>query len=84
MDFIVEQNRIYKVDDEGKLLAEVLFPNDEDGWVTVTRTYVDNSLRGQNIAGKLMEALVTELQSQGKKAKATCPYAIKWFAQHPE
>ena len=84
MDFTVEQNRIFRVDDQGKLLAEVLFPNSEEGLVTITRTFVDDSLRGQNVASKLMEALVPELQSQNKKAKAVCSYAKQWFAQHPE
>jgi len=84
MDFIVEKNRIYKLDENGKLLAEVLFPESEDGTVTITRTFVDDSLRGQGVAGKLILALTEELKSQGKPAEPACSYAVKWFGDHPE
>ena len=84
MEFTVEQNRIYKQDDNGKLMAEVLFPAENDGVAVITRTFVDESLRGQGIAGQLMQALVAELQTQGGQVRAVCSYAVKWFAQHPE
>lgn len=84
MNFVIESNRIYKEDDSGKLLAEVLFPQSSGDTVTITHTFVDASLRGQGIADKLMQALVTKLQSDNIKAKLVCPYAVKWFEKHPE
>jgi predicted GNAT family acetyltransferase len=84
MKFTFEQNRIYHCDGQGKLLAEVLFPGENEDTAAITHVFVDESLRGQGIAGKLMEAFVSELQARGKKAKAVCPYAVKWFEKHPE
>jgi predicted GNAT family acetyltransferase len=84
VDFTLECNRIYKQNETGKLLAEVLFPNSGDDTVTITHTFVDPSLRGQGIASQLLLALVGEIQAQDKKAKAVCPYAVKWFEEHPE
>ena len=84
MEFTTEQNRIYKQDEHGKLLAELLFPDRDGGIVAFTHTFVDESLRGQGIADQLMHAAVAELQAQGKRAKAFCSYAIWWFEQHPE
>ena len=84
MDFTVEQNRIYMQDEQGKLLAEVLFPDDESGTTVITSTFVDGSLKGQSIADKLLRSVVAELQAQNKQTKVQCSYAIKWFEAHPE
>ena len=50
MEFIYEANRIYINDEEGKMIAEITFP-----LVDIDHTYVSNVLRGQGIAGKVME-----------------------------
>ena len=89
MDFIYESNRIYKADDTNKVIAEVTFPKISDigvsdATVNLNHTFVDKSLRGQGIAGKLMEALATRLRKENKKAILTCPYAIDWFEKHTE
>lgn len=82
MDFITEPNRIYAEDASGKLLAEITFPETEPGICTVDHTFVDASLRGQGIAGKLMELAVSEIRKQNKQTAATCSFAQKWLAQH--
>lgn len=55
MEFIYEANRIYINDEEGKMIAEITFPLIGDKLVDLDHTYVSNVLRGQGIAGKLME-----------------------------
>ena len=84
MEFTIEKNRIYRQDEQGKLLAELLIPGEEDGAKAITHVFVDESLRDQGIADQLMRAAIAELESQGQQAKAVCPYAVKWFAKHPE
>ena len=54
MEFIVEENRIY-FEQDGRLLAQVTFPQRADGIVEIDHTFVDDSLRGQGIAGMLMQ-----------------------------
>jgi len=83
-NFIQEQNRIYQMNDNNDVIAEVTFPAISDNVVNVNHTFVDDSLRGQGIAGKLMEATVATLREQNKKAQLTCTYAITWFEKHPE
>lgn len=88
MDFIYESNRIYKTDNN-KVIAEVTFPNISDitasnSTVNINHTFVDNSLRGQGVAGQLMEAVATKLREENKKAVLTCSYAISWFEKHAE
>ncbi|MDR1564341.1 MAG: N-acetyltransferase [Oscillospiraceae bacterium] len=84
MDFTIETNRIYHIDKSGKLLAEVLFPQESEHTVAITRTFVDESLRGQGVADKLLMALTEALKADGRKAKPNCAYALKWFEKHPE
>lgn len=84
MNFIYETNQIALYDSNHKLLAEVTFPDIDENTVNINHTFVDESLRGQGIAPKLMEAAVSQLKSQRKKAVLTCSYAADWFQKHPE
>ncbi|MCI8835437.1 MAG: N-acetyltransferase [Ruminococcus sp.] len=86
MDFIYQKNRIALYDNEKpeKMLAEVTFPSTDSDTVEINHTFVDDSLRGQGIAGKLMTAAAQELRRQEKKAVLSCSYAVKWFEKHPE
>lgn len=84
MDFIYQPNRIYSVNEAGKVVAEVTFPSRSERVVEITHTFVDDSLRGQGIAGQLMAAVVEKVRSDRKKAFPSCSYAAKWFEAHPE
>ena len=84
MNFSYEQNRIFLLDENGKLIAEVTFPETSENIVDINHTFVDVSLRGQGIAAKLMKEAYHEIKKQNKKAILTCEYAIKWFAKNTE
>lgn len=83
MRLIHEANRIYAADDAGETIAEITFPM-RDGVADINHTFVDDSLRGQGVADKLVRAAAEQIRSAGWPARATCPYASKWFRQHPE
>lgn len=82
MKFNVEKNRIY-YEENGKTLAEVTFIGDEEV-LTINHTFVDDRLRGQGIASKLVQEAVNEIKRQNKKVQASCSYAVKWLEKHPE
>lgn len=84
MNFIHEDHKIYLNDENQHMIAVVTFPRVQDNVVNIDHTYVDNSLRGQGIAGKLMNETVIQLREKNWKAKLTCSYAVKWFEEHPE
>lgn len=84
MDFTHQPNRIVSYGSENQLLAEITFPSVDDSTVDIDHTFVDPSLRGQNIADQLMRAVVEILRTEDKKAILTCPYAVHWFDKHPE
>lgn len=82
MDLIKEPNRVYALDGEGGLLAEVTFPDEGVDAVLVNHTYVDERLRGQGVAGRLMEAAVEVARARGKRIIPSCSYAVAWFQKH--
>lgn len=82
MNFIKEQNRIYLQNETGKIIAEITFEEIEKGIYNIDHTFVDESLRGQGIASKLVEEAVKEIESKGGKVEATCSYAKKWIEKH--
>lgn len=84
MDFTYNPNQIALYDSNHTLLAEVTFPDTDQNTVNINHTFVDDSLRGQGIAGQLLEAAAKQLRSQGKKAVPTCSYAVAWFEKNPE
>lgn len=84
MNFIKEENRIYLLDETGKTIAEITFEEIEKGVFNINHTFVDESLRGQGIASKLVEDAVKAIKEKGGKIQATCSYAVKWLENHKE
>lgn len=82
--FEIHSNAVRYVDDAGTILAEVTFPAIDTATVDINHTFVDPSLRGQGIAGKLLEHVAQELEETKRRAVASCSYAAAWFAKHPE
>ena len=83
MEFQHEKERIFALDESGKLIAEVTFPT-MDGVATIDHTFVDDSLRGPGVAGQLLRAATDHLRSDGVQIRPTCSYAVRWFGEHPE
>ncbi len=84
MEFITEQNRIYSTDELGKVITEITFPSRDEVRMDINHVYVDESLRGQGLAGHLMVLAYNEIKLRGKKIVAKCPYAISWFKKNPD
>ena len=82
MEFQREPGRIYAMDGD-KLIAEVTFPA-QDGVAVIDHTFVDDSLRGQGVAGKLVRAAADQIRADGQKAEVVCSYAKVWFENHLE
>lgn len=83
MDFIKEENRVYCAEN-GKTLAEITFPQVKANVVEINHTFVDESLRGQGVAGKLIEAAYDVIKISGRKAVPTCSYAVSWFEKNAD
>lgn len=84
MDFNYESNQITARGADGKLLAQITFPDVDSETVDINHTFVDSSLQGQGIAGQLVQAAANTLRIRKKKAVVSCSYAVRWFEKHQE
>ncbi|MDO4680796.1 MAG: GNAT family N-acetyltransferase [Aerococcus sp.] len=83
---IVQEGKAFVIKDEkGERVAEITWMEPEEGdFIIANHTWVDDSLRGQGIAGMLLDRLVKETDQAGKKIKALCPYVVGRFKKEPE
>ena len=82
MEFKKEENRIYLDDENGETIAEIEFENIGENVYNIYHTFVDESLRGQGVAAKLVENAVKLIQEKGGQVQATCSYAKAWIEKH--
>lgn len=84
MEWAAERDAVRCLNEQGEVVAEVTFPEVEPGIVEINHTFVDESLRGQGIAGQLLGRAVASIAASGYRARPTCSYAVRWFEKHPE
>lgn len=78
MEKIVNENNIiYMIND--KVVAEIDFPSTNENEITITHTFVDESLRGQGMAKKLVLEVIAIAKDKNLALKATCSYAKKFL-----
>ena len=77
MTYITEENRIYLQDENWNILAEIDFEKKDEKTYNISRTFVDDSMRGQWIGSELVEKAITYLTWKWYKVSATCSYAKK-------
>ena len=83
IEYITYKNKIAAIAN-GEEVGEVTFPMTGENIHNINHTYVDNRLRGQGIASKLVAKTVDEIHRRGGKATATCTYAKAWLERHPQ
>ena len=69
------ENKFYIGDEEASPQAEISFKQGEGNNLIVDHTYLSDELRGQGIAGKLVDKMVNHAREQGKKIVPECKYA---------
>ena len=81
MNYIKEEDRIY-IEANGRVIAQIDFEKKDNKTYSIVHTYVDERLRGKNIASNLVEEAVTYIHEKGYDVDATCSYAKKWLEKH--
>ena len=82
MNWNYETGRIYSVDENNELMAETTYAAVDDKTVDIDHTYVNPVLRGQGVAGQMMEIVAARLREDGLTAVASCSYADAWLKKH--
>lgn len=71
------ENKFYIGDDIKAPLAEITYIQSGKNLIVVDHTFVSDELRGQGIAGKLLEQVVLYAREKNKKIKPLCVFAKK-------
>lgn len=85
MEFEKIENGYVKRNEQGEVIAEITFqPTADPAIVIANHTYVDPVLRGQGVAEKLLDHLVSEMAKENKKIKAQCSYVVAKFEKEAD
>ena len=84
MNWRYEEGRIYSKNEGNELMAETTYINAGENIVVINHTYVNPALRGQGVAGKMMEVVAEHFRKNGLRANATCSYAREWFKKNKD
>jgi predicted GNAT family acetyltransferase len=63
----------------GERVGEMTYSRVDAGLIIVDHTEVDDSLKGQGVARRLLDALVAWARESRTRVMATCPYALAQF-----
>ncbi len=64
---------------EQDAVARISYKIKDDTTIYANSTYVDPSLRGQNIAKQLLDRLADFAREENLKIEPTCSYVVKMF-----
>lgn len=70
-------NRFYIGESEDNDIARITFYYQEENVIAIDHTFVSPELRGQSIAGKLLNEVVTFAKTNNLKIIPVCSYAVK-------
>jgi uncharacterized protein len=69
----------FTTNESGQRIAEISYVWNSPNQIVANHTWVDNSLRGQGIARKLLDTLVDFARKKDLKIVATCSYVDVMF-----
>jgi uncharacterized protein len=78
------QNMFYVGEDVKEPIAELTFNQSSGNNIVVDHTYVSDELRGQGVAGKLVEKVVAYARENEKKIIPLCPYVKRKLEENAE
>ena len=78
------ENKFYVGDHVKSPLAEITYIQSGKSLIVIDHTYVSDELRGQGVAGKLLEQVVLYARENNKRIKPLCVFAKKRMEDTPE
>ncbi|MGI6076927.1 MAG: GNAT family N-acetyltransferase [Fastidiosipilaceae bacterium] len=77
-------NCFYIGESEDQALARITWTPKDEQHIDVDSTYTDDQLRGQGIAARLMDAVVTYARENDLKIIPTCSYVVHKMDRNPD
>ncbi len=81
MEFQHEEGMIVYRNENRELLAKITYRYESADCIAVEHTIVDESLRGQGVAKKLLDTLVSFARAENLKIRPLCSYVAAAFAK---
>lgn len=82
MNFTSGGTRIFSRSADGRMMADIEFPELQKGQYKVVNLYVDPKMAGWNLPDLLMKMACAEVSRRGGRLYATDGYAAAWLASH--
>lgn len=82
MNIVTTGTRIYSRTSDGKMMADIEFPELQKGQYKVVNLYVDPAMAGWNLPDLLMRMACQQVIRRGGRLIASDGYAAAWLAQH--
>jgi len=76
--------KFYVGENEQEPIAEITFKPKDENTIIADHTYVSDELRGQGMAGKLLEVLINYAREENKKIVPVCSYVKSKMEKTPE
>lgn len=81
MEFVKIENGFVYPNAVGEILAEITYSKTSDpSVIEADHTWVDQSLRGQGVAQKLLDNLVAMAREEGLKIRPVCAFVVGQFS----
>ena len=77
-----DRRRFYIPFDEGE--AHLDYRQKDDTTLDYAHTYVSPDLRGQGLAGRVVEKALDYAREEGLKVVPSCPFVASFVKHHPE
>lgn len=74
-----QRHSMFYIEDEGGILAELVYASGGEGRMVIEHTEVDEELRGRNIGFELVQRAVEHARTHGLKISPVCPFAKAVF-----
>ncbi|MEC9485394.1 MAG: GNAT family N-acetyltransferase [Candidatus Izemoplasma sp.] len=84
MDIKTGGNRFYIGDNEQEAIAEITFKYSEPSVIIINHTFVSPELRGQGIAGKLLNKVIDMAREKDLTIVPLCSYAARKMIDNPK
>jgi len=82
MQFLTEYSKVSCIDDSGKEVGKVTFPEKEKGVFEIDHTFVDECMQGKGIAARLVQFAINDINMRGGVVTASCSYAKRYIEKN--
>ena len=77
-------NKFYLGDSDTSNMAKITWVSGGENIIVVNHTFVDPSLRGQNVAGRLLAKVIEMAREENLKIVPTCSYVVAKMTRNDE